>query len=83
LSVVLDRLREQDLDRAHIITAFFWAGLGSGSRLRTYFDCIPEAERGTALALVEMFGLQRDDPFCVGFEYGWRFGKDDDGEHES
>lgn len=75
MSVVLGRLGELSLDRAHFVTVFFWEGFGSGHRMRRYFDSIPEGQRGNGLALADSLGLHRDDPFCVGWGYGWAFGK--------
>lgn len=75
MAVVLDNMAKQNLGRAHIITAFFWAGVGSGHRLRRAFDATGRPGK----ALFENSAREREDPFCVGFCFGWLFeeGKDD------
>jgi hypothetical protein len=72
LSVVMDRLDVEGLSRAHVITTFFLSGIGAGHRMRLYNDRLPDAaKRSSAKALVDSLGLRRDDPFCLGWCYGW------------
>jgi hypothetical protein len=79
MSVVLDNLHDHGLNRAHVITAFFWAGVGSGHRLRQYYESVDERQRGDVNAMRSTLGLQRNDPFCVGWGFGWELelGKSD------
>lgn len=73
LAVAIDRLDGAGLTRAHVITMFFWCGFGAGHRMRLYNDSLPDAAKRmtTAKALVDSLGLRRDDPFCLGWCYGW------------
>lgn len=72
LTTVINNLGEQQLDRAHIITAFFWAGLASGWRMRYYADrATSEGKTAIGEDLVRHFNLERDDPFAAGWVMGW------------
>lgn len=82
MAVAIDRLSEQDLTRAQVITTFFFCGIGSGHRMRLYYGAMPDVAkaRETAQALFDSLDLHRDDPFCGGWRYGWELelGKGDE-----